>query len=72
MNHLIPFEPYPVSIWYKGAMALFQKPAQTPAEIARGRPLDISPTEVALLDEDEWYRRVFRGDEVPQLTLRAW
>ena len=24
-------------------MALFQKPAQTPAEIARGRPLDISP-----------------------------
>ena len=52
-------------------MALFQKPARTPAEIARGRPLDISPTEVASLDEDEWYRRVFRGDEVPQLTLRA-
>jgi uncharacterized oligopeptide transporter (OPT) family protein len=52
-------------------MALFQKPAQTPAEVARGRPLDISPAEVALLDEDEWYRRVFRGDDVPQLTLRA-
>ena len=52
-------------------MALFQKPAQTPDEIARGRPLDISPTEVALLDEDEWYRRVFRGDQVPQLTVRA-
>ncbi len=52
-------------------MALFQKPARTPEEIAHGRPLDISPTEVATLDEDEWYRRVFRGDEVPQLTLRA-
>ena len=52
-------------------MALFQKPARTPEEIARSRPLDISPTEVATLDEDEWYRRVFRGDEVPQLTLRA-
>jgi uncharacterized oligopeptide transporter (OPT) family protein len=52
-------------------MALFQKPARTPVEIARGRPLDISPAEVALLDEDQWYRRVFRGDEVPQLTLRT-
>ena len=52
-------------------MALFQKPARTPADIARGRPLDISPTEVAALDEDEWYRQVFRGDEVPQLTLRT-
>jgi len=52
-------------------MALFQKPARTPEEIARSRPLDISPAEVASLDEDEWYRRVFRGDEVPQLTLRA-
>ena len=52
-------------------MALFQQPAQTPDEIARGRPLDISPTEVASLDEAEWYRRVFRGEDVPQLTLRA-
>ena len=52
-------------------MALFQKTACTPAEIARGRPLEISPTEVASLDEDEWYRRVFRGDDVPQLTVRA-
>jgi uncharacterized oligopeptide transporter (OPT) family protein len=52
-------------------MALFQKPAQTPDEIARGRPLDISPTEVASLDEAEWYGRVFRGEDVPQLTLRA-
>jgi uncharacterized oligopeptide transporter (OPT) family protein len=52
-------------------MALFQQPAQTLDEIARGRPLDISPTEVASLDEAEWYRRVFRGEDVPQLTLRA-
>jgi hypothetical protein len=52
-------------------MALLQKPARTPEEIARGRPLDISPAEVASLDEDEWYRRVFRGEDVPQLTLRA-
>ncbi|HEX7598372.1 MAG TPA: OPT/YSL family transporter, partial [Polyangia bacterium] len=52
-------------------MALFQRPARTPEEIERSRPLDLSPAEVAELSEAEWYRRAYRGDEVPQLTLRA-
>jgi uncharacterized oligopeptide transporter (OPT) family protein len=52
-------------------MALFQRPAATPDEIARGKPLDLSPDEVAALPEDEWYRRAFRGDGSPQLTVRA-
>jgi uncharacterized oligopeptide transporter (OPT) family protein len=52
-------------------MALFQRPAATPDEIARSKPLDLSPDEVAALPEDEWYRRAFRGDDAPQLTVRA-
>jgi uncharacterized oligopeptide transporter (OPT) family protein len=52
-------------------MPLFQKPARTPAEIEAGRPLDIPPTEVAGFDEETWYRRAFRGEAAPQLTLRA-
>jgi uncharacterized oligopeptide transporter (OPT) family protein len=52
-------------------MALIQKPASTPEEIAAGRPLDIPPAEVAEMTEDEWYERAYRGDDVPQLTIRA-
>ena len=52
-------------------MALFQKPAATPEEVERSEPLALSPEEVAELDEEQWYARVYRGDEVPQLTVRA-
>jgi uncharacterized oligopeptide transporter (OPT) family protein len=52
-------------------MPLFQKPARTAEEIEAGRPLDIPPTEVAGFDEETWYRRAFRGESAPQLTLRA-
>jgi uncharacterized oligopeptide transporter (OPT) family protein len=52
-------------------MALFQKPAATPDAVARSQPLALSPQEVAELDEDQWYARVYRGDDVPQLTVRA-
>jgi len=52
-------------------MALLQKPARTPEEVECGRPLALQPSEVATFDEDQWYRRAFRGDDVPQLTLRA-
>jgi putative OPT family oligopeptide transporter len=52
-------------------MALLQKPAQSPEEVELGRPLDISPAEVAEFDEETWYARAYRGDDVPQLTLRA-
>jgi uncharacterized oligopeptide transporter (OPT) family protein len=49
---------------------LFQKPPATDEEVARSRPLDISPEEVAGMDEATWRARVFRG-ETPQLTVRA-
>jgi uncharacterized oligopeptide transporter (OPT) family protein len=52
-------------------MPLFQSPPQTPEEIARSRPLDIGPERVMTMDEKEWYARVYRGDGVPQLTVRA-
>ena len=52
-------------------MPLFQKPAHTDEEIAASRPLDIQPAEVATFDEETWYRRAFRGEHAPQLTLRA-
>jgi putative OPT family oligopeptide transporter len=52
-------------------MALLQRPASTPEEVERGRPLEISPADVAELDEESWYARVYRGDDAPQLTLRA-
>jgi hypothetical protein len=52
-------------------MPLFQKPARTPEEIAASRPLEIQPAEVATFDEETWYRCAFRGEQAPQLTLRA-
>jgi uncharacterized oligopeptide transporter (OPT) family protein len=52
-------------------MPLFQKPAATPDEIAASRPLDIPPGEVATFDEKTWYERAFRGEGMPQLTLRS-
>ena len=52
-------------------MALFQKAPTTPEEFAASRPLDISPDEVAEMDEAEWYAKAYRGDDVPQLTVRA-
>jgi uncharacterized oligopeptide transporter (OPT) family protein len=52
-------------------MPLFQKPARTPEEIAASQPLVIQPTEVAAFDEETWYQRAFRGENAPQLTLRA-
>jgi uncharacterized oligopeptide transporter (OPT) family protein len=52
-------------------MPLFQKPALTDEEIADSRPLDITPAEVGTFDEETWYRRAFRGDRAPQLTVRA-
>jgi uncharacterized oligopeptide transporter (OPT) family protein len=50
---------------------LFQKPAATADEAARYRPLALPPEEVHHLDEEAWRARAFRGDAVPQLTVRA-
>jgi uncharacterized oligopeptide transporter (OPT) family protein len=52
-------------------MRLFQRPASSPEEMERSRPLALAPEEVAELDERAWYDRVYRGDDVPQLTVRA-
>jgi uncharacterized oligopeptide transporter (OPT) family protein len=52
-------------------MALFQTPPRTPAEVEAAKPLGIPPDEVLPMDEAEWYARVYRGDDVPQLTVRA-
>ena len=52
-------------------MALFQDPPRTEEELARSKPLEIPPSEVLTFDEKEWYERAFRGEKVPQLTVRA-
>jgi uncharacterized oligopeptide transporter (OPT) family protein len=52
-------------------MALFQDPPRTEEEIARSKPLELPPSEVLTFDEKEWYERAFRGENVPQLTVRA-
>src|SRR6476620_11739073 len=51
-------------------MALFQ-PAPDPADVEKNKPLEIPPEEVLGFDEPTWYERAYRGDDVPQLTVRA-
>jgi uncharacterized oligopeptide transporter (OPT) family protein len=52
-------------------MALFQKAPATSEEAAKFGPVPIAPSEVAEMDEDQWYEEVYRGDDSPQLTIRA-
>jgi uncharacterized oligopeptide transporter (OPT) family protein len=52
-------------------MALFQTPPATNEEAAQYEPLKIGPEEVLDMTEEEWYEHIYRGDDVPQLTLRA-
>ena len=52
-------------------MALFQKAPTTSEEIAKYGPLAIPPSEVAEMDEEQWYAEAYRGDDSPQLTIRA-
>ena len=52
-------------------MALFQKAPATPEEAAQYGPLDTNPDQVLQMDEAEWYEKVYRGEHVPQLTVRA-
>ena len=64
-----PVNPRPIG--YKGRHGLVAE-AGAHARGNRTRPTARhSPTEVATFDEETWYRRVFRGEDVPQLTLRA-
>ncbi|MBC8328581.1 MAG: OPT/YSL family transporter [Planctomycetes bacterium] len=52
-------------------MALIQRAASTPEEVELSKPLDIPPEVVAEMDEEEWYAKAYRGEDVPQLTWRA-
>lgn len=52
-------------------MSLWQSPPKNQAEFDAARPLDIAPDQVLEMDEETWYRSVYRGDGVPQLTVRA-
>ncbi|MCP4772100.1 MAG: OPT family oligopeptide transporter [Planctomycetes bacterium] len=52
-------------------MALFQTPPATNEEAAKYEPLDIGPEKVLEMTEEEWYEHIYRGEDVPQLTLRA-
>ncbi len=52
-------------------MPLFQRPAETPEEIAASAPLSIPPSEVGKMSEEEWYQNAYRGEHAPQLTWRA-
>jgi uncharacterized oligopeptide transporter (OPT) family protein len=52
-------------------MALFQKAPATQEEYEKYKPLDIPPDQVLEMDEDEWYEKVYRGENFPQLTIRA-
>jgi OPT family oligopeptide transporter len=50
---------------------VFQSPPKNAAELEASRPLSISPEQVLEMDEATWYEKVYRGDAVPQLTVRA-
>jgi uncharacterized oligopeptide transporter (OPT) family protein len=52
-------------------MPLLQRAPASLEEMEKSRPLELSPDEVAELDEDAWYAKAYRGDDTPQLTLRA-
>ncbi|MCB9897036.1 MAG: OPT/YSL family transporter [Planctomycetes bacterium] len=52
-------------------MALFQPAPKTTEDFEAAKPLDIPPDQVLEFDEERWYAEVYRGDDMPQLTLRA-
>jgi putative OPT family oligopeptide transporter len=52
-------------------MALLQAAPRTDEEVRAGGPLDTPPESLVCIPEVEWYERVYRGDALPQLTLRA-
>lgn len=52
-------------------MSLFQRAPRTREEAEAGAPLELGPDQVLEMDEAEWYAKVYRGDDVAQLTVRA-
>ena len=51
-------------------MSIFQPAPKTNEELEACAPLKVSPTDVAEMDEAQWYAEAYRG-ETPQLTIRA-
>src|SRR5688500_9929098 len=49
---------------------MFQPAPKTQADLDASQPLDLTPEEVQLMTEHEWYQRAYQGDK-PQLTFRA-
>ncbi|MDP2317062.1 MAG: OPT family oligopeptide transporter [Pseudomonadota bacterium] len=52
-------------------MSQLQPAPQTQAEVDAARPLSIPPDQVLDMDEATWYAKIYRGEHMPQLTLRA-
>jgi uncharacterized oligopeptide transporter (OPT) family protein len=52
-------------------MGMFQKAPATTEEAEKYEPLDIGPEMVLEMTEEEWYEHIYRGADVPQLTIRA-
>ncbi len=52
-------------------MPLLQPAPKADDDYEKLKPLDITPAEVLEMDEATWYAKVYRGEDVPQLTLRA-
>jgi len=50
---------------------LFQRAPRSAEELEECKPLEIAPEQVLDMDEAEWYAKIYRGDAVPQLTVRA-
>jgi uncharacterized oligopeptide transporter (OPT) family protein len=50
---------------------MFQKAPATTEEAEKYAPLDIGPEKVLEMTEEEWYEHIYRGADVPQLTIRA-
>src|SRR5579862_3517713 len=54
-----------------GPMPLFQPAPETAEEMEKSGPPELTTDEIQELDEAAWYEKVYKGDGVPQLTVRA-
>ncbi|MES2638448.1 MAG: OPT family oligopeptide transporter [Myxococcota bacterium] len=52
-------------------MSPLQSAPKTQEEVDAARPLSIPPDQVLEMDEATWYAKIYRGESVPQLTIRA-
>ena len=50
---------------------MWQRAPRNQEEVDKCRPLEIPPDQVLQMTEVEWYEKIYRGEDMPQLTLRA-